>query len=151
MAKQPSPGPSVDAQGDAVVDPTANVIGIVQAEARRQDQLRDAEARRVNEVTLLRAYYDGMLREAEAKRIDAIRAVDVAAAQRVAEDARATAATLAAQVTSVAQAFENTLRTALDPMRTAIDDLRRTQYVDQGGKQQVVEQRGATGFQFAIA
>jgi hypothetical protein len=80
-----SPGPGVDAQGRPVVDPTQNVLNVLAAAVGRQDDLRTSEQRHLERLTEVRMQYDRELREAEAKRIDAIRAVDVAAVGRAAE------------------------------------------------------------------
>jgi hypothetical protein len=106
----------------------------------------------------MRTMYEGLLREAEAKRIDAIRAVDVGAVNRAAEVSAAQAATLATQVTVSAETLRNqvaaaasaqtiALNAALDPIQKAIDDLRRTQF-QQAGEQagaraQIAESRSA--------
>src|ERR1039458_3377097 len=82
LASQPSGGPAVDKRGDAVVDPTRNVLDLVGAAIQRQDDLRHAESSHIREVVALRADYDEKLREGEASRIDAIRAVDVGAVNR---------------------------------------------------------------------
>lgn len=108
-------GLAVDAQGQPVVDPTANVLALVgaavqrlndlaDAEQRRQDELRQAESRRVDEQAALREFYGTQLREAEAKRIDAIRAVDVNAVQVASERAAAQASVLASQLAQSTEA-----------------------------------------------
>jgi hypothetical protein len=43
------PGIGIDSFGGQVIDPTANVLDLVHAAMRRQDDLRDEERRRVNE------------------------------------------------------------------------------------------------------
>jgi len=147
MAKpsgQGSPGPSVDRRGNEVVDPTPNVLDLVQASVkrlddlaamqekcyaalaavneklieqqnRRQDDLRTLLADHTKDFAILRARYDEQLREAESKRIDAIRSVDVAAVQRAAEVSVAQASTLATQV----QTSADTLRTQVAAAATA--------------------------------
>lgn len=157
------PGPAVDKEGRPVIDPTANVINILEAavqrlddvrtaELRRQDDLREAQAQRVEEIVRLRAEYDEQLREAESKRIDAIRAVDVGAVNRAAEVQQQQAATLAAQVATSADTLRNqvsaaasaqtiALAAALEPIIKDIADLRRAQYEALGQKTQVVETR----------
>ena len=74
-----STGLGVDASGGPVIDPTENVLAVIESAVKRQDDLREAEMRRVNQIEALRAEYQEKLALAEAKRIDAIRAVDVAA------------------------------------------------------------------------
>jgi len=156
------PGPGVDARGRPVVDPTANVISILEAAVQRQDDLREAEGRRIDEKAELRAEYDEKLREAESKRIDAIRAVDVGAVNRAAEVAAAQATTLAAQVATSAETLRTqvaaaasaatiALAAALEPVQKDIADLRRAQYEALGQKTQGVEDRGANQWGVGLA
>lgn len=104
-------------------DPTKNVLDKVSSEVKRIDDLRAAEAiridqlmraesRRVDEQASLRAEFatelrlwENKLREAESKRIDAIRAVDVAAVGVASERATQQATVLATQVTASADAL----------------------------------------------
>lgn len=150
----PTAGVGVDGAGNPVVDPTQNVLDLVQAAIQRQDDLRLAESRHVREVAALRAEYTAELRLAETARIDAIRAVDVAAVQRATEVASQQALTLAAQVAASAETLRNqvsaaasasqaALSAALEPITKDIADLRRAQYEQAGGKAQVVEKQAA--------
>lgn len=169
-----SQGPAIDRTGTPVVDPTANVLGLVEAAVNRLNDLREAEIRRMDdlrkvehnnrrsesrhlrEISELRATHAEDMREAEAKRIDAIRAVDVAAVQRAAEVSAAQAQTLATQVAVSAEALRGqvaaaaaaqsaALGAALDPINASIARLTQAQYEAQGQKQQVVESRGSAG------
>jgi protein-tyrosine-phosphatase len=158
-----TPGRGVDAGGDPVVDPTQNVLDLVEAAIRRQDDLRVAEARHVREVVSLQATiaeiregYSREIRESEAARLDAIRAVDVGAVNRAAEVAATQAQTLAAQVATSAETLRTqvaaaasaatiALAAALEPVQKDIADLRRAQYEAQGQKTQVVETREVRG------
>jgi len=147
-----TPGQGVDSEGRPVIDPTQNVLDLVQAAIQRQDDLRSMADHHAVYVAELRADYDSRLRQAETARIDAIRAVDVGAVQRAAEVALTQASTLAtqvavsaetlrAQVAAAATATATNLATALEPMQRAIDDLRRAQYEQAGQKAQVGESR----------
>lgn len=131
-------------------DPTENVKALVEADRRREDDLRSMQishdrelrlldASRQDEKAELRATHALEMRKAEADRIDAIRAVDVGAVQRAAEVQQAQANTLAGQVATTADAFRASLTAALVPIQNSIDDLRRAQYEAQGQKTQVVE------------
>ena len=151
-----NPGSGVDAEGRALLDPTKNVLDLVEAAIKRQDDLREMESSHVREVAQLRAEYQAELREAESARIDAIRAVDVGAVNRAAEVAATQASTLAAQVSTSAETLRNqvsaaaaaqtvALSAALEPIIKDIADLRRAQYEAQGQKTQVVEQRASSG------
>ena len=107
------------------IDPTANVLALVAAETKRHDDLRAmaigmteklaaAESNRVNEQLKLRAEYDEQLREAEAKRIDAIRAVDVAAVAVANERSIQQASVLADQVAKSAEALRSLVSTSAE-------------------------------------
>jgi hypothetical protein len=163
MVDDGPPGPGIDARGRDVVDPTKNVLDLVQAEARRQDDLRVAEAKlrdsqiqHSREVAQIRADYQREIRESEADRLDAIRAVDVQAVATSAAEQEARATALAARVESTAEALRaqvaattQAARTEsaalLDPIQKRIDDLTRAQYEAQGQKTQVVETRASSG------
>jgi len=147
-------GAATDAFGRAVLDPTKNVLDLVDAAIRRQDDLREAEAKHLRELLTLRAEHDRDLRMLESSRIDAIRAVDVGAVQRAAETQATAAATLAAasaqqaetlrtQVATTATQAQQQLTAALDPIQKDIADLRRAQYEAQGVKSNVVESTGS--------
>jgi hypothetical protein len=155
-------GAGVDASGNPVLDPTKNVLDLVDAAINRQDDLRELTAAHVKEIVALRAEYDKELREAETNRIDAIRQVDVGNVQRAAEVQAAQALTLATQVTTSAEAlraqvattataFDAKLTLALEPIQKRIDDLTRAQYETVGQKTQVVEARSSIAGIYAFA
>lgn len=111
-----SAGPSVDVSGTPVIDPTENVIALVEAAHKRQDDLRvetnrrvDAEVNHLRLTVELQARHEKEIRDLESRRLDAIRQVDVTAVKTEAD--RALAAIQALAVTTAANA-EN-LRTAL--------------------------------------
>ena len=135
------PGEGVDAGGNPVIDPTKNVLDLVEAAIRRQDDLRSAEASSLRREMLLRADYDEKLRQAESARIDAIRSVDVGAVNRAAEVQATQAGALAAQVLATADAFRVSLAAALEPIQKDIRDLRDAQSRTVGGKDQTGETR----------
>ncbi len=131
--KKPT-GVGVDSTGGPVIDPTANVIALVRAEARRLDALRDAavkrnddlreaDSRRVSEVANLRAEYEERLRNAEAKRIDAIRAVDVNAVSVASQRASDQASVLATQVQQSAEALRTLVSTTAATVAAAQQQL----------------------------
>ena len=163
-----SPGPGVDRYGAPVIDPTKNVLQLVEAAIARQDDLRESESRHIRELAAVRAEYDTQLRDAdqekaalratyedqlrkqESARIDAIRAVDVGAVTRAAEVSAAQAATLATQQQASADALRgqveaariataDALAQALAPITKSIEDLRAAQYQQQGEKSSKVE------------
>jgi hypothetical protein len=153
------PGAATDSRGRAVLDPTKNVLDLVEAAIRRLDDLNDAwrshYAERFEDVDerITREFeYITELRKAEAQRIDAIRSVDVQALQQATSAAEIRATALAtqvaasaeamrSQVAAAAQAAESALKSALEPIQKDIQDLRRAQYEQQGQKAQVTETR----------
>lgn len=119
-----------------MIDPTENVLQLVEAQVkrlddlsslyekrvtdlqvandrlldlrdRRQDDLRTIETAHLKYVADMRAQYEQKLAEKESERLDAIRAVDVGNVSRAAEVSAAQASTLATQVQTSAE----TLRT----------------------------------------
>lgn len=146
-----SPGPGVDRYGVPVIDPTKNVLQLVEAAIQRQDDLRAAEAKHIRELNFMRDQHATELRQAEANRINAIRDVDVAAVQRTAEVQAAMQDRLAQTVTATAEAMRSSLATALEPIRKDIADLRQAQYEAAGSRSQVGESRLSVNTMVAIA
>jgi hypothetical protein len=147
---QGSPGPATDRHNSPVIDPTANVIALVAANDRRQDDLRGMVAAHLKEIVTLRAAYDADLRKAESNRIDAIRLVDTGNVARAAEVSAAQATALATAQIQSAEALrvqveatrittQDALTTALQPIQGAIEDLRKTQFQQQGEKAASIE------------
>lgn len=137
-------GPSTDSHNDPVVDPTKNVLDLVEAEKKRADDIREIDAKWRDKLDDLRASHSREMDGKETERIDAIRAVDVGNVQRAAEVQAGVAAALEGKVTATAAAFESRLTATIEPIQRRIDDLTRAQYEAQGQKTQVVETR-ATG------
>jgi hypothetical protein len=163
-----SPGPAIDRTGAPVRDPSPNVFDLVEAAIQRQDDLRIADSQHIREMASIRAEYDRQLREAdrheaavrsgfeeklsakETARLDAIRAVDVANVESARQVAEARATTLQTQQQASADALRNqveqarittadALESRVGPLLTALEDLRRTQYQQQGEKSSRVE------------
>lgn len=127
-------GLPVDISGGPTIDPTENVLNLVDAANQRQDDLRGSERRyfdaaiaHVKELATLRAEYQekilalqadfqSRLDAAESARIDSIREVDRLAMVNTATQSRAETATLAA--TQAAQA--ETLRAAVAGTATTL-------------------------------
>ena len=152
VAKNVPPGPGVDSTGQTVVDPTKNVLDLVRAESRRQDDLRSLEFKAIrNEIKIslnalrreLRDFKDYLekIGIAESKRIDAIRAVDIGNVATARVEAETRASTLAGQVSTVKDAQMAALKTETDPLRKDIGDLRQSQWTLAGGREQIVETR----------
>lgn len=157
-----SNGPAVDRKGSPVIDPTHNVLLFVDAAVSRQDDLREMQARYMEQIANLRSEHDRDLREAEGARIDAIRAVDKqavdtaasaqgAAAQVLSQTVALTAEQQRTQVAAVATAAAVSLAAALEPMAKDIADLRRVQYEQQGQRAQQVETRGQSNWVIGAA
>ncbi len=161
-----------DAAGQPVVDPTHNVIQLVQSAVSRLDDLRRADMVTVEKMFAAIEKMNGQrdlhaieLREAESARINAVRAIDVGAVQQASAVAATQASTLAAQVATSAETLRTqvaaaasaatiALSAALEPVQKDIADLRRAQYEAQGSRTQIVEThaRGAsTGLWIGLA
>jgi hypothetical protein len=147
-----SDGPATDSANNPVIDPTKNVLDLVDQAIKRQDDLRTTEKEHLRELMNLRAQHAKELRDLETNRIDAIRAVDVGAVNRAAEVAATQATTLASQVAvsaetlrtqvaAAASAATIALAAALEPVQKDIADLRRAQYEAQGQKAQTTDTR----------
>lgn len=122
-AMTPPPTP-----GEPPIDPTANVLKLVEAATQRLDDLRTAEMRRLEDLWLaetkrldqvaeLRAKHAEQLTVAESKRIDAIRAVDVAAVATASERATGAASVLANQVAASAETLRTLVASTADSAR----------------------------------
>lgn len=156
------PGEATDKQGNPVIDPTQNVLDLVAAAIQRQDDLRELSDRHLREILHLRTDYQEQLRKAESSRIDAIRAVDVAAVQRAFEVSIQQATTLATQqaqqaetlrvqVADVEQRLRVALTSAIEPIQKDIADLRRVQYEAAGVKASTGENRQNMGLWISLA
>jgi len=119
----------VDASGGPVIDPTANVLDLVDAAVKRLDDLQAAEATRQNdlrtmterhaaEILRITLSFQQQLRDAEAKRIDAIRLVDVNAVAVASDRAADQAAVLATQVQTSADALRSLVATSAAALAT---------------------------------
>lgn len=98
-------------------DPTKNVLDLVAAAIKRQDDLRELTAAHAAEVAAIRERHTEALRG----------------------EVNARASILAVQVTATAEAASKALVAALAPLQADIADLRRSQYQAQGRKTEVVE------------
>jgi hypothetical protein len=150
--REETPGAAVDSEGRAVVDPTANVLALVEAANRRQDDLRAAESRRVDEQAALRAQFAERVDElraqfserldlAETKRIDAIRSVDVNAIAVASQRAGDQATVLANQVAQSADALRTLVASTAAAVATSQQQLAnslsaRLTTLEQGSYQQ---------------
>jgi hypothetical protein len=142
-----------------VVDPTANVLQLVDAESLRQDGLRVAEgALRAEEARGLRRELEldrrhaAEIRDLETKRLDAIRLVDVNAVQRAAEVQQAAALTLQGQVAGTAEAMRTqiaaltqslteAIANTVKPLADALAVVQQQQNLQAGQRIQVAESR----------
>jgi hypothetical protein len=137
-------GPSTDRNNDPVVDPTKNVLDLVEAERRRQDDLRMMDSKWRDTMDNRERQHAKEMREAEAGRIDAILEAAAANVQRAADVQSGVAERLAQQVTGSAEVVRLALRAEIEPVQKDIQDLRRVQYEGVGQKTQVVESRSTT-------
>lgn len=136
-------GLGVDARGGPVIDPTANVIELVKAVDKRQDDLRetnntwlmkwlDRELLHMDQMAILRAEHEEARAKAEAGRIDANRQFDMlgvnTAAERQIEAVKTLAAATATSATNLATQTANTFSAVVDRLAA----LERTSYEGKG-------------------
>jgi hypothetical protein len=143
------PGIAVDAHGQPVVDPTKNVLDLVEAAIRRQDDLRrvveellkdkitdnneksalrlQMMEQRLTEVTnrldseaKLRAEFAKDIAATEKARVDAIRQVDKTAVDQTASAALQTAANLAKTQTDSAGVLSTQVSTSAEALRNLV-------------------------------
>ena len=125
------------------IDPTANVLQLVEAAVKRIDDLRTSADKHINEKIDIHIAYMKELSLAESKRLDSIRSVDVGAVAIASEKAAATANVLATQVTQSAETLRAlvastaaSVATNLAQVSTQLTDrlalLERKQYENQG-------------------
>ena len=137
---------------NGATDPTGNVRAMLADAVERQDGLREAETRRVNELICLRDKFQDKLDVAEAKRIDAIRSVDVNAVTVANDKAMVAAAVLAKQVTesrdalqqlvaSTAAATATQLTSLLSPITERLTSLEKNQYKGEGTTAKALDMR----------
>lgn len=103
-----------EAMDPPIIDPTANVLQLVEASMKRQDDLRAAESKRQDDLAELERRHRAEVRELETKfrdseraaekaRIDAQRAEDKAAIALATQRGEATASALADRVETAAK------------------------------------------------
>jgi TolA-binding protein len=99
---QPGSGLPVDKYGGQTVDPTRNVLDLVQAAVKRLDDLREQAEKYQKEISDLRATHENELRIADVKLSEAIRTVDREDVNKTAAVAQTAIANLAKQTTDLA-------------------------------------------------
>lgn len=121
--RRDSSGLTVDATGAPAIDPTENVLALVDAAQERSEAIRAltaevAEARlsKIEALVALRAEHAKEIRQLESDRLDKIRMVDVLAANTAAERAQVAIQTLATTTTANA----DTLRSMVSATAAAI-------------------------------
>jgi len=118
MQRKNGAGLGVDSRGGPVVDPTANVIALVEANAKAAERLREADNRYYDEVmknlkemTSLRAQHQRELDAGESSRLDSIRKVDREDVNKTAVAAQAAITTLATTTNTMAETLRNQVAT----------------------------------------
>lgn len=118
VRQEHTPGLAVDSRGGPVVDPTANVLALVEAANRRQDDLRKlnnkrimAHIKRLDDMAELRAKHASEIAKLESDRLNAIRQVDVLAVNTAADRAAQAVATLNATTANNAETIRNAMNT----------------------------------------
>lgn len=114
--------------GGPMIDPTRNVLDLVEASVARQDDLRvssdkrlDSELRHLNDMMILRADHAREIGALESNRLNAIRQVDVLAVSTAADRAQAAIQTLAASTATNAETLRNMVANTAQTMATQLN------------------------------
>lgn len=121
-----------EVKAPAVVDPTANVLQLVEAAMQRQDDLRGESNRRQSdldkqerrhrlELRDLESKYRDAQQAAESRRLDALLAAQNSAAALTATRAEATATALAERVDNSAKTLATSVEATAKAFQTAVD------------------------------
>jgi len=105
-----------NAGGKEILDPTKNVLLVLNAAIQRIDDLQRSEMKRIEDKLTTHTEYTRQLASAESERINAIRAVDVRAGAIDRERAIAQAAVLANQVVASAETLRTLVATTASAM-----------------------------------
>jgi hypothetical protein len=146
-------GIGVDSSGGPVIDPTENVIALVEAESRRQDDLRvaakelnDTKVDHQKEISDLRSQHQGVLGQlreehqekmanAESGRLNSIRQVDREEVAKTAVAANLAITTLAKQTTDL----QTTLQKQVADTAVAVEQRQSAAYSDTNKRLSAVE------------
>jgi hypothetical protein len=150
-----SEGPATDRKNDPVIDPSANVLDLVEAAVRRLDDLAERDRTHGKEMADLRADHAREMRVKEEERLDAIRKVDQETSQANATNAQITAQALAktvvdtadaarAAMTLAASATAETLDNRLKPILEGMAVLQQRMFEQAGAGQQQSETKQET-------
>jgi len=142
MASELRPGLGVDSAGGPVVDPTKNVLDLVEAAVKRIDDMAGLRARlaeerieHVKEIGVLRAAHQRELDHAESERLNSIRQVD---REEVTKTAAANQAAITTLATSTATLAE-TLRTQVAVTASAAESRQTTSATEISKRLQALE------------
>ncbi|MEO8680386.1 MAG: hypothetical protein ABI665_15145 [Vicinamibacterales bacterium] len=120
-----SVGPATDRHNVAVVDPTKNVLDLVDSSIARIDDIGDlrmvvftAEIRHIRETMALRAEHAKDIAAAESGRLNSIRQVDREEVAKTAAAANLAVAALAKQTTDLATTLQNQVLTTANAAET---------------------------------
>ena len=119
------PGLGIDSFGGQVIDPTANVLALVEAAVARQDDLRKADAMLQNariqglaDLVKQQATHQKKSNKQESQRLNAIRQVDVLAVNTSAAQSLQAIQALAATTTTNAENLRNALTATASTIAT---------------------------------
>lgn len=154
-----TPGLPIDYEGAPAVDPTENVLALVRAAERRQDDLRTAakdlyesrsacakeigtmRAEYQNELRKLDAAHQTELRKAESERLNSIRQVDREEVSKTAVSANTAITTLAKQTTDL----QTTLQKQVADTALAVEQRQSAQYSDTNKRLSALELSSSEG------
>lgn len=146
-------------QGVPIIDPTANVLSLVEAAVKRLNDLREADLKRGDDIRQIEVRCETevstlreKLQEAESRRIDALNLAERNRVDARFQDIVANAALIAERTAATATTLQQTMATSAEALRTqaassnailteAIKVLERNQYQGAGAAGQRTEGR----------
>jgi hypothetical protein len=161
-----------EGNGPPPIGPTANVLQLVEAAMQRQDDLRSAEFRRIDDLFMQERRHRAEMREltntqlearlvAEKERVNALLSASAAAtaldrtraeltASALAERVETSARTLSAQVDATAKAAESAVAAAAIALNARIAPLEQFRFEQGGAKLQQVEGKADNRWVLAV-
>jgi hypothetical protein len=133
-------GKGVDAFGGQVVDPTKNVLDLVNAESRFQNALRDAESKHARDVQALSDKYQDAMRASESRRQDDLAALRLMYDSKMSDvltvQVKTTSDLISTQLDKVTSALGTQITTSVNSLLDRINQLERFRW-EVGGKTSV--------------
>jgi len=132
--------------GSPPIDPTANVLKLVEEAVRRLDDIAQIRAAHIREMMVLRATHQQELSAAEKERLNAIRSIDAQAISLASQQVNSVAQGLETKINNLAEGNRQQLASMATLLQDRLSSVERNQYTGQGAKSQQVEGQQQTNW-----